>query len=161
MIFFPDGNLAGEIKKYREKGQMLEGFSKTFALYDFNKEIICFFGIIGKKHMKIEVFNQDHVYLGCLEKSNQFFVKKHKRELLNGDGRFIAAIEGSPLYMDEQIVDSYNLQIGRLQRGWLPVEWNSYILDPNTPVLSLSNEILEKDKFLQLSFLIDEFFIKR
>jgi hypothetical protein len=161
MIFFPDGNLAGEIKKYREKGQMLEGFSKTFALYDFNKEIICFFGIIGKKHMKIEVFNQDHVYLGCLEKSNQFFVKKHKRELLNGDGRFIAAIEGSPLYMDEQIVDSYNLQIGRLQRGWMPVEWNSYILDPNTPVLSLSNEILEKDKFLQLSFLIDEFFIKR
>jgi hypothetical protein len=160
MLFFPDGTLAGEIKKYREMGQILEDFSKIFALHDSNKELICFFGI-DEKNLKIEVFNQENEYLGCLEKSKYSLVKKGKRELLNREGRFIAAIEGSALYMDERIVDSYNLQIGRLQRGWMPLEWNSYVLDPNTPVLSISKELSEKDKLLQLSFLIDEFFIKR
>jgi hypothetical protein len=160
LIFFPNGTLAGEIKRYRESGQRLEELSKTFALYDFNKELICFFGVDGKK-LKIEVVHQDNEYLGCLEKSNQSLVNKTKRELLNREGRFIAAIEGSYLYMDERIVDSYHLQIGSLQRGWMPVEWNSYVLDPNTPVLSFSKELSEKDKLLQFTFLIDEFFIKR
>jgi hypothetical protein len=160
LIFFPNGTLAGEVKEYCEIGLKLEGFSKTFAFYDFNKELICFFGVDEKK-LKIEVFNQEKEYLGCLEKSNQSLSKKMKRELLNREGRFIAAIEGSPLYMDERIVDSFQLQIGSLQRGWMPVEWNRYVLDPNTPVLSISKELSEKDKLLQLSFLIDEFFIKR
>jgi hypothetical protein len=159
-IYFSDGTLAGEIKKYREIGQRLEGFSKTFALYNFNKELICLFGVDRKKS-KIEVFNQEKEYVGCLEKSNQSFTRKRKRELLNREGRFIAVIEGSPLYMDERIVDSHNLQISSLQRGWMPVEWNSYVLDPNTPILSITKELSEKDKLLQFSFLIDEFFIKR
>jgi hypothetical protein len=161
MIFFPDGTLAMEIKKYKVKGQRFEGFYKAFALYDYNKELVCTFMIDKKKQSKIKVFNHETEYLGCLEKSKQFIGKKSKRELLNRKGRFIAAVEGSPLYMDERIVDSRNLQIGRLQRGWMPVEWNSYVIDPNTPVLSLSKELSEKDKLLQLSFLIDEFFIKR
>jgi hypothetical protein len=160
LIFFPNGTLAGEIKKYRKNGLRLEGLSKTFALYDFNKELICFFGV-DEKNLKIEVFNQENEFFGCLEKSNQSLSKKKKREILNREGRFIAAIEGSTLYMDERIVDSYNHQIGSLQRGWMPVEWNRYVLDPNTPVLSISKELSEKDKLLQLTFLIDEFFIKR
>lgn len=161
MIFFPDGTLAGEINKYTEKGQRHRDSYRTYALYDFNKELVCFFKLIEKKQLKIKVFNQENEYLGCLEKSKQFFEKKNKRELLNQEGRFIAAVEGSPLYMDERIFNSHNLQIGRLQRGWMPVEWNSYVLEPNTPVLSLSKELSEENKLLQLSFLIDEFFIKR
>jgi hypothetical protein len=160
MLFFPDGTLAGEIKKYKEMGQRLEDFSKIFALHDSNKELICFFGI-DEKNLKIEVLNQENEYLGCLEKSKHSLVKRGKRELLNREGRFIAAIEGSALYMDERIVDSYNLQIGRLQRGWMPLEWNSYVLDPNTPVFDVSKKVSENAKLLQFSILIDEFFIKR
>jgi hypothetical protein len=161
MIFFPDGTLAGEINKYTEKGYRYKDSYRTFALYDFNKELVCFFKLVEKKQLKIKVFNQENEYVGCLEKSKQFIGKKNKRELLNREGRFIAAVEGSPLYMDERIINSHNNQIGRLQRGWMPVEWNCYVLDPNTPVLSLSKELSEENKLLQLSFLIDEFFIKR
>lgn len=161
MIFFPDGTLAGEINKYTEMGRRHKDSYLSFALYDFHKELVCSFKVDEKKQPKIRVFNQENEYLGCLEKSKQFLGNKKKRELLNQEGRFIAAVEGSPLYMDERIVNSHNLQIGRLQRGWMPVEWTSYVLDPNTPVLTLSKELSEKDKLLQLSFLIDEFFIKR
>jgi hypothetical protein len=158
LLFFPDGFMAGAIKKYREKGRR---FSKTYALYDFNNELLCFFIVNGKQQGKIEVYDRERKYLGCLEKSSQSLVKKGRRELLNREGRFVATVEGSPFYMDEQVTDAKNLQIGRLQRGWMPVEWSSYVPDPNTPVLSFSKGLSEKDKLLQLSFLIEEFFIKR
>jgi hypothetical protein len=43
----------------------------------------------------------------------------------------------------------------------MPVEWSSVFPEPNTPVLSLSENLTEKDKLLRMSFLINEYFIDR
>lgn len=155
MIYTPDGNLAGIIKKYREKGW---GFSKTFVLIDHHEELLCFYVINGKK---IDVYASEKEYLGCLEKSKSPFGKKSKKEILNESGRYIGAVEGSHVFMDEEVIDTNDVQVGRLRRGWMPLEWSSYFLNPNTPVLSLAKELSAKDRLLRMSILIHTFFLER
>jgi hypothetical protein len=161
IIFFPDGYLAGVIKTYRTIGMEFGGTSNAFALYDFNEDFLGFYVVQGEQQLKIEVYDQDKDYIGCLERTKLAPLKKAKKELLNAEGRFIAAVEGSSFYMDEQVRDSYNRQVGRLRRGWMPLEWSSYFPEANTPVLSLANGLSNKDKLLQMSFLINEFFLER
>jgi hypothetical protein len=161
MIFTPDGYLAGAIKKYRVKSRSLGSSSITFALYDGNEELVCFYVVHGKSQLKIEVYDKDKEYIGCFENKKLGHIRKSKKELLNSEGRFIAAVEGAAFYMDEQVVDSNELQVARLRRGWMPLEWSSYFPEPNTPVLSLANGLSDKDRLLQMSFLINEFFIER
>ncbi|MGZ4161174.1 MAG: hypothetical protein ACXVNF_10330 [Neobacillus sp.] len=160
LLYFTDGNQAGEIKKCQEKKRLFGGVSKTYALYDFHGKVIGFFYVTGKKTLKIEVYTQKKVYLGCYEKK-QISLMKSKKELVDPSGRFIGAVEGSRLYMDEHIFDSANQQVGRLRRGWMPLEWSRLFPEANTPVLSFKEGMSENDKLLSLSLLINAYFIER
>jgi hypothetical protein len=154
LLYFPDGHLAGELKKYRGGKSTLFNRSKLYVLYNYSDQIQGFFKINGSK--KIEVFNVKNTYLGCFEKT-----KKGKEEFLNASGKYIGEVEGAPFFMDERIYDNVEQQLIRLRRGWMPVEWSRLFPDPNTPVLTFSEPISEKEKLLRMSFLINEFFIKR
>jgi hypothetical protein len=63
--------------------------------------------------------------------------------------------------MDEKVLDPSRQQVGRLRRGWMPLEWSNRFPESNTPVLSFSEGFSEKDKLLRMAFLINEFFIER
>ncbi|MCM2531988.1 hypothetical protein NDK43_05755 [Neobacillus pocheonensis] len=160
LLYFPDGHLAGEIKKYRVKGNRVFELTKTFALHNFHGQVIGFFKVKGKNHLKIDVYDQNNVYLGCYEKKKVSWMK-HKKELLDASGRFIGEIEGSSFYMDEHLLDKSKHVVGRLRRGWMPLEWSPIFPEPNTPVLSFWEGLTEKDKLLRMSFLINEYFIER
>ncbi|MDQ0197701.1 hypothetical protein [Neobacillus ginsengisoli] len=160
LLYFPDGHQAGEIKKYREKGFKIFGFTKTFALYNFHDQVIGFFKVKGKKHLKIEIYDRDNVYLGCYEKKKVAW-RKQKKEWLDASGRYIGAVEGSTFFMDEHLLDNSNRQVGRLRRGWMPLEWSPIFPEPNTPVLSFWEGLSEVDKLVRMSFLINEYFIER
>jgi hypothetical protein len=86
---------------------------------------------------------------------------KSKKELLDETGRFIGAVEGSPFFMDEHVVDTSKKTVGHLRRGWMPLEWSKFFPEPNTPVLTFSESLTNKDKLLRMSFLINEYFIER
>ncbi|CAH2714345.1 hypothetical protein BACCIP111895_01508 [Neobacillus rhizosphaerae] len=160
LLYFTDGNLAGRISKYRRKG--LNGLrpSKMFALYNSKDEAMGFFEIKGKKTIKIGVFDKERTFLGCLEKKKLSW-RKNKKELLDVAGSYIGAVEGSAVFMDEQVLNSEDMQEGRLRRGWMPIEWGLRFPEPNTPVLSFKGTLSERDKLLRMSFLINEFFIER
>ncbi|CRK83772.1 hypothetical protein [Neobacillus massiliamazoniensis] len=158
MLFFPDGFQAGFIKRCRKKE--LGIFSKVYALYNSDNRIISYYRIKKKRHLKIEVFSINMEYLGCYEKKRIDWLR-YKKELLNASGRFIGSVEGSKMFMDEQVIDKSKLQIGRLRRGWMPLEWSSRFPEANTPVLTFAGGISKKDKLLRISFLIHEFFIER
>jgi hypothetical protein len=160
LLYFPDGHQAGEIKKFREKGIGFVRLSKWYALYNFHDQIIGYFNVKGRNIIKIEVYDQNKDYLGCYEKKKLSWMKS-KKELLDASGRFIGAIEGSALYMDEHILNQTNQQVGRLRRGWMPLEWDRFFPEPNTPVLTFMDGTSEKDKLLRMSFLINEYFIER
>ncbi|OIK09578.1 hypothetical protein BIV60_23585 [Bacillus sp. MUM 116] len=159
-FFFPDGHLAGEIKKYRGKKFCFPVFSKIYALYDFNHQLIGIYKVKQGKHKKIEVFDRNKAYQGYYQ-IRKLNMRKFKKELFDTNERFIGAVEGASLFMDEKIINSANRQLGRLRRGWMPLEWSKFFPEPNTPVLSFSEGISEQDKLLQMSFLINEYFIER
>lgn len=162
LVFFPDGYVAAVIKKCKDKKTIsIRKKNKAFALLDFEQKLIGYYVIQGKRQVLIEVYDQNREYLGCFEKRKIERMKKTKKEVLDNKGRFVGAVEGSAYYLDEQIMDPHNRLIVRLRRGWMPLEWSSSFPEPNTPVLSFSNRLNDKDKILQMSFLVNEFFLER
>ncbi|MFK9092955.1 hypothetical protein [Bacillus salipaludis] len=159
-FYFPNGYLAGMVKKYRGSGWERLKPSRTYALYNFNNEVLGFFKVKGKNSMKIEVFGRNRLLLGRFEKKSQGW-RKAQKELFDGFGRYVGSIEGSSVFMDEKVLDHRHQDIGRLRRGWMPLEWDPLFPEPNTPVLSFSDVLSEEDKLLRMSFLINEYFIER
>lgn len=154
LLYFPNGHLAGMIRKHKVK--MFKG-TKIYVLYNSNEKAIGIYKIKGKK---IYVFNNNKEYLGCLEKENQSWMKK-KKELLDAKGKWIGAVEGAQYFMDERIFNQSMETVGRLRRGWMPLEWSKRFPEPNTPVLSFNDGVSDQDKLLRMAFLINEFFIER
>ncbi len=159
-LYFPTGHLAGTIRKYREKGMNVFRKPTIYALYSLDNEVIAFYKISGKKLTMIEVYNQNKEYLGCFEKEKGA-LRKSKKSLLGENGEFIGVVEGSRYFMDEQVFNESSQQVGRLRRGWMPVEWRYLFPESNTPVLSLAENLNDKDKLLKMSLLINEYFIER
>jgi hypothetical protein len=160
LLFFPDGHLAGTIKRIRNKKTLIWKQSKTYVLADSEDCNIGHFEIKGNNKLRIAVYDQKGCYLGCYEKKKNAGMK-YKKELLDETGRFVGAVEGSSLFMDEHVLDSSKRPVGYLRKGWMPLEWSGFFPEPNTPVLTFSEPLSEKDKLLRLSFLINEYFIKR
>ena len=160
LLFFPDGHLAGKIKRFRKKKTFIWKQSKNFVLVDYKDRVMGYFEVKGKEKRRIEVFDSKYRNIGCFEKRKAGW-RKYKKELLDETGRFIGAVKGSSLFMDEFVLDSLKRPVGRLRRGWMPLEWSKFFPEANTPVLTLSETLNEKDKLLRISFLINEFFIER
>jgi hypothetical protein len=159
-LFYPDGHQAGMIKKYKQKGFYLFRKARIYALYNSQNQAIGFYKIKKSTSLVIEVYDQNKRYLGCYEKDRVSWVKI-KKEMLDESGGFIGSVEGSGYFMDERVFNKTRQQVGQLRRGWMPVEWEGRFPEPNTPVLSLAENLSEKDKLLRMSFLINEFFIER
>lgn len=159
-FYFPNGHLAGMMKRYRGKGIKKLSVSKIYALYNLENQAIGYYKVSGRKMIKIEVFNHKRQYLGCFQRRKQDW-RTTKKELLDSTGRYIGVVEGAAAFMDERLINSNHLLEGRLRRGWMPMEWSSLFPEPNTPVLSLGESLSEQDKLLRMSFLINEYFIER
>jgi hypothetical protein len=159
-LYFPDGHLAGQIKKFRGTGIERLKPSRTYALYNVENHVMGYFKLKGRKLLKIDVFDRNKELLGRFEKKNHGY-RKVKKELFDCNGRFIGEIEGSSFFMDEHIVDHDQHEVGRLRRGWMPLEWCTLFPEPNTPVLSLKEGLTEEDRLLKMSLLINEYFIER
>jgi hypothetical protein len=159
-LFFPDGHQAGMIKRYQEKGFYLFRKSKIYAIYNNQGRAAGYYKIKKSTRLIIEVYDQNKRYLGCYEKERVSWFNK-KKEMIDASGQFIGSVEGSGYFVDERVLNQSRQEIGRLRRGWMPVEWGGRFPEPNTPVLSLFENVTEKDKLLTMSFLINEYFIER
>lgn len=153
-LFYPNGHLAGIIGKH--KGKLFQR-KKIYILNSTEGQVIGSYKIKGNK---IEVFNYKSEYLGCLENKKLSWRKK-KKELSDATGKWIGAVEGAQYFMDEHVLNQDRQPVGRLRRGWMPLEWSSRFPEPNTPVLSFNEGVSDQDKVLRMAFLINEFFIER
>ncbi|MFP7299947.1 hypothetical protein [Neobacillus niacini] len=159
-LYFPNGHQAGMIKKYRQKGHFPFRKPILYALYNQHEQAVGFYKIKQLKTLVIEVYDQNMKFVGCYEKEKLSWFKS-KKEMMDENGRFIGTVEGAAYYMDECVYNPSREQVGRLRRGWMPFEWSDRFPEPNTPVLSLSENLSEKDKLLRMSFLVNEYFIER
>ena len=160
LLYFPDGNKAGEIRKYNRKKLFGRDNTKSYALYNSHNHVVGFFRVTVNKKITIEVYDTDNKYLGCYEKKKIKGLESRKK-LLDASGKFIGAVEGATLFMDEHIYDPKRQLVGRLRRGWMPYGWGKLFPEPNTPIISFTDKVSEKEKLLRLSLLINEYFVER
>jgi hypothetical protein len=157
-LFFPNGYQAGELRKLPRKGFI--SLTRWYALSDTQHQIIGYFKVKRKTTMKIDVYNQNKELLGCYKKEKIGW-RKYQKEILDASGTLIETIQGSTAFMDEQIKNHRNQETARLRRGWMPLEWDRYFPETNTPVLSFRGDLSNNDKLLRMSLLINEYFIER
>lgn len=161
LLFFPDGNKAGEIRNSTSKKEVLMGFitlrktPKRYTLYDENQNPSGFYLIKKNKNINIEVYNDKEEFLGNFQKGKQY------GNLLDTEGSCWGKTVGSRLYMDEKILSPQDNELVRLRRGWMPLEWSKLFPEPNTPIISLNPELSNEKKLMGMSLLIQEFFIER
>jgi hypothetical protein len=157
-LFFPNGYQAGEFRKLPQKGFIR--LTRWYALFDTQQQIIGYFKVEKKTTIKIEVYDLNKELLGCYIKEKSGW-RKYYKALIDASGTLIGTIQGSNAYMDEQIKNHRNQENARLRRGWMPLEWDRYFPESNTPVLSFRGELSDNDKLLRMSLLINEYFIER
>lgn len=161
-LYFPDGSLAGVVHARPGKRLAFFGNSKTYVLVNPNKQIMGLFKITKDRKRTISVYDASNFYLGNFEVSKRGFIfQKAKSEVVDSTGRFVGAVEGARLYMDERLLDNRNHSIGRLRRGWMPLEWSLLFPEANTPVFTLSPNLSENEKLLRYALLINAYFIER
>ncbi|MCM3568846.1 hypothetical protein [Neobacillus mesonae] len=160
LFFLPDGQLAGSITKYKANGPFKLNRYRMFHLQNEQDETIGYFKVQGKKQIRIQVFDKAQTYLGCMVKTKDKW-RESKEEFLDESGKYIGAVHGSRVFMDEKIINQSNRQVSRLRRGWMPVEWSHLFPEPNTPVLSFEGKLSDQERMLRMSFLINEYFIER
>ncbi|MGG5253951.1 hypothetical protein ACQYAD_10675 [Neobacillus sp. SM06] len=157
-LFFPNGSLAGTIQAERGRKYGLFGSEQLYTILDAKNEKLGFYQI-SKNHLVIHVYDEEEKYIGSFEKKverNQL-----KKEVVDSTGRVVGTVEGSQIFMDEHLLNMRNDSIGRLRRGWMPLEWADLFPDPNTPVFTLSNRMSMNEKLLQFTILVNEYFIQR
>ncbi|MEW9051093.1 MAG: hypothetical protein AB2392_08035 [Neobacillus sp.] len=160
LFYCPDGNEAGRIKQIR-KGFHLFRLTRIYALYNSVGQVEGFFKVKrGNAIIKIEVYSHDNQYLGCYIKKKITW-KNTIEELFDAKNNSLGMIEGSRYFMDEKLVSPSREEVGRLRRGWMPVEWSARFPEPNTPVLSFHKTLSNQDKLVSISLLINEFYIER
>ncbi|WP_462411890.1 hypothetical protein [Neobacillus sp. Marseille-QA0830] len=155
-LYFPDGVLAGSIKKIQLKRFMKWRTPKTYALFNNQEESI---GLFQLQAGDIKVYDRNMVFRGSFKKKK--LRKKVRGQLVDQDRKVIGSVEGSTMFMDEQVLNENNREVARLRRGWMPLEWSPLFPEPNTPVLSLSGDLSESEKLLGMAFLIQEYFVER
>lgn len=151
-FFFQNGLFAGKIKRQHNFGLSRFWYGRAYTLFNEQGKEAGYFKVRDKN---IEAYDQKNNYLGYFKKD------KNKKQLFNKNGRPVCSIEGSNQFMDEKVIAQNRQQAARLRRGWMRVQWLALFPDPNTPVLSFSEALSEKDKLLTMSLLVQEFFIER
>ncbi|MED3625448.1 hypothetical protein [Neobacillus thermocopriae] len=154
-FYFPNGHMAGMIQKKRRMGFPFLGAPNEYTFTNQTGKIIGFYKVNRNNRIKIEVYDREYNFIGSYEK------KRKSSEILDAEGRFVGKLISSNAFMDERIINRDNEQSVRLRRGWMPLHWSEFFPEANTPVLSFSENLSKQEKLLQMSFLINEFFVER
>lgn len=116
-------------------------FMKRYGFYDGNNQLI---GCFRLKKKQIEITDADlnvHTTIFCepTKKSIIFTFENDKNTII---------VKRSFQYMDFRFFHPNFTPIGRLRKGWMPLEWGSRFKDPNTPILTFGTLSSTEDKLL-------------
>ncbi|WP_102274921.1 hypothetical protein [Cytobacillus massiliigabonensis] len=152
LFFSSTGKLIGELKE--RKLQLIRWFfpsfldrlfEKRYGLYDELNNIIAIFHY---KKRKIEIRDKDGKLLNIIHYVSN---DRHMKFEFASSGEAIV-VTRTLLYMDYQFFQN-QIMVCRLQKGLMPLEWEYYIKDPNTPVLSFEQNLCEEEKINILAIL--------
>ncbi|WP_053366833.1 hypothetical protein [Bacillus sp. FJAT-27245] len=148
ILFSSNGIKIGELRRvspgipfYRKKVELLDCQSSLIARYVITQKCILVYDLAGR-------------LIGSLCKNRSGWA-------MAVEGKTIATIDSSRVFMDVKIIGVKFGQAGRLRRGMMPMEWKAYAADPNTPVFTLHSSLTDEERLLFMCVLVKEFFVER
>ncbi|WP_077213636.1 hypothetical protein [Bacillus dakarensis] len=157
LMFSPKGQLKGELRDYEQNAFRWflpyfadQWFSKVYGLYDSENSLTATFLRHGNK--TIEVYGQDDETLLTVKKVNKKMYKWN-----NGNQELQWEVHSEALFTDIRIKNDKNQVLGRVRKGWMPLEWEKYIKDTNTPVLSFDNHLNRKERLAIMAIVVHLF----
>lgn len=157
LLFGKDGQVLGEIKdmKFWSIRWILPYFldrifERKYGLYDKSNKLIAVFVL---KNHEIEILSMNNEENVTIMKK----LKHNRKEISFEYEEKMITTKRSSLFMDYRFYEN-KMRIGRLQKGWLPLEWGKKFKDPNTPVLSFENIQNQKDKVMIFAILTELFY---
>lgn len=159
-LYHPDGILIGELREIRAGilkriSMLLAGkiYHQQYIFYDQIGNKISSYSLNRKKR-KIDAYNNNNKYLGTyLESNNKRWINEGKLFLANG--KLLGEIKSSILFKDDQILNK-DIEMGRLRKGWLPLDWYKRFPDANIPVFHIKSNISEQERLVSLSLIIKD-----
>jgi hypothetical protein len=162
ILFDLNGNQVGEIKDSRFSWwrwvlpYYFDRFLPSeFILFDHNQQIVATYKIDKQKNLIVK--GPDHKKIGVsrqLSKASSF--KKNGRVFSQINQQEIL-VEGSALYPALQFRNQNGAIIGKLVKGWMPIEWSKHFRDANTPFISFDQQLDDTNKLLILGVLAEYF----
>jgi hypothetical protein len=120
-------------------------FPVEYGLFDPDGRL---FATIKWSGRKAQVYKESGSPLFTVEgKSTQF-------QISSIAGERLIIVDTKATYTDIQFKNEENQTIGRVRKGWMPLEWGEFFKDANTPVLSFDGSLTEDEKLIILTLLI-------
>ncbi|SFA91823.1 MULTISPECIES: hypothetical protein [unclassified Bacillus (in: firmicutes)] len=163
LFFQPNGYLVAALKQKKDKlsakvKSLLSGSDHPlkYELVDHEETILSTI-ILKKSKGLMDIYGQYHEYLGSFQKDkDNFFQVGKNAEVVSSNGNQVGVLNSSYFFMDDQIVRD-GKRLARLRKGWLSVEWNKRFPDPNTPVLTFDENLLDSERLVCVSMLLKEY----
>lgn len=152
LMFDSNGKLAGEIKDFQFRSFrwflpyfLDNAFKKKYGLFNESNQLIGSFIIkrnqiiiMDIKGTPISIIHYEH------SKSNSSYI-------FAAEGKKVQ-VKYSSFFTDYQFFIN-ELSIGRLRKGWMPVEWGNHFKDPNSPILTFGHQLSAEEKILMFAIL--------
>lgn len=153
LLFHPDGRVYGEIRDIRFTKvrwflpYFLDRiFFREYGLYDNENRLFATF-TFKKKMVHVHDENGDKL-VTINEKSPRIY------EIGMKDKSFELNLQSKSLYTDIEVSNESAERIGRVRKGWMPLEWAKYFVDANTPVLTFKEEQSREERLALLTIFI-------
>ncbi|MGG0716884.1 hypothetical protein ABE096_04690 [Robertmurraya massiliosenegalensis] len=153
LLFSPKGVVLGELRDVR--------YTKLrwFLPYFLDKFIPAEYGFYNAENQLMMKFkwkrNQGNVY----DRNGKLQMTIQEREgevfdVILPHSSFPIMIHSERLFTDVQFKNMKKKTIGRVRKGWMPIEWEELFKDVNIPVFSFDDELTEEERYVLLALLV-------
>lgn len=162
LLFEPNGNQIGEVRDERFwwwrwfLPYFIDRlFPKVYGLYDQKDHRKAIYHInLRKKQVKI--YNSSGRELGRFTRNTKASPSlKRKGVIQSFENNHSLYVEGSTIYHNLYFRNEQGSILGKVIKGWMPMEWGKPFRNANTPFITFDANLNESDKILMISVLAE------
>lgn len=153
LLFNPDGHKYGEIRdrRYNNIRWFLPYFIDRFfpaeyGLYDISDQLLLTFK--WERHRIVIKDEQENDSFHLEIKEENLFLVRFK------DSTHSLKVESQSMFTDIQFFNETKSVLGRVRKGWMPLEWGKRFVNANTPILTFQEEDTKEMRLAILAILI-------
>jgi Ca2+/Na+ antiporter len=151
LLFNPSGLFVGRIfSKTNHNHRLNHGKPKEFILEDHAENILATYYC---KDNIVDVYQPESGYIGGLVCDNETTVHDLPGENKN-------RIRQAKIFLDDQIINPTGKVIFRVRKGWMPIRSQKVFQTPNSPIITVDQNVDSKEKVLYFSIVIKRYLAK-